>query len=101
MEISQNGRSADLAKILLGVHETERTHSKKTASQNAGHQDRVQISDQAKELQHLRASAEQPNAERDAKVDHIRQALEGGTYRINGRQVADAMIRSVLTDSVL
>ena len=66
-----------------------------------GPQDRVQISDQAKELQRLRASAEQPNAERDAKVDHIRQALEGGTYRIDGRQVADAMIRSVLTDSVL
>ncbi|MEP7150906.1 MAG: flagellar biosynthesis anti-sigma factor FlgM [Nitrospira sp.] len=101
MEISQNGRSADLAKILLGVHETERTLSKKTASQNAGTQDRVQISDQAKELQRLRAAAEQPNAERDAKVDHIRQEVEGGTYRVDGKQVADAMIRSVLTDSVL
>ena len=101
MEISQNGRSADLAKILLGVQETERTHGKKTASQNAGTQDRVQISDQAKELQRLRAAAEQPNAERDAKVDHIRQSVEGGTYRVDGKQVADAIIRNVLTDSVL
>ncbi len=101
MEISQNGRSADLAKILLGVQETERTHSKKPASQNAGPQDRVQISDQAKELQRLMAAAAQPNAAREAKVDHIRQAVEGGTYRVDGRQVADAMIRNVLTDSVL
>ena len=101
MEISRNGRSADLAKILLGVQDTERTQSKKTASQHAGSQDRVQISEQAKELQRLRAAAEQPNAERDAKVDHIRQSVEGGTYRVDGKQVADAIIRSVLTDSVL
>lgn len=101
MEISHNGRSADLAKILLGVHETERTQGKKTASQDAGTQDRVQISDQAKELQRLRAAADQPNAERDARVDHLRQSVEGGTYTVDGKKVADAMIRSVLTDSVL
>jgi len=101
MEISQNGRSADLAKILLGVHETERTHGKKPASQDAGTQDRVQISEQAKELQRLRVAADQPNAERDARVDHIRQSVEGGTYAVDGKKVADAMIRSVLTDSVL
>ena len=101
MEISQNGRTADLAKILLGVRESERTHSKKTASQNAGTQDHVQISEQAKELQRLRALAERPNAEREAKVDHIRQSVEGGTYRVDGKQVADAIIRNALTDSVL
>lgn len=101
MEISQNGRSADLAKILLGVQESERTHNRKTASQDAGAQDRVQISEQAKELQRLRAAADQPNAERDAKVDHIRRSVEGGTYTVDGKKVADAMIRSVLTDSVL
>ena len=101
MEIPQNDRSADLAKILLGVHETERTNSKKTASQNTGTQDRVHISEQAKELQRPQAAAEQPNAERDAKVDQIRQSVEGGTYRVDGKQVADAIIRSVLTDSAL
>jgi negative regulator of flagellin synthesis FlgM len=101
MEISRNGRSADLAKILLGVQDTERTQSKKTTSQHAGNQDRVQISELAKELQRLRATAEQPDAERDAKVDHIRQSVEGGTYKVDGKQVADAIIRSVLTDSVL
>jgi negative regulator of flagellin synthesis FlgM len=49
MEISHNGRAADLAKILLGVQDTERTHNKKTASQGSQSQDRVQISEQAKE----------------------------------------------------
>lgn len=101
MEISQSGRAPDLAKILLGVQDTDRTQSKKTASQQAVSQDRVQISEQAKELQRLRAAAEQPNAERDAKVDRIRQSVEGGTYRVDGKQIADALVRNVLTDSVL
>jgi negative regulator of flagellin synthesis FlgM len=101
MEISHNGRAADLAKILLGVQDTERTHNKKTASQGTQSQDRVQISEQAKELQRLRASAEQPDAERDARVGQIRQSVEGGTYNVDGKKVADAIIRNVLTDAVL
>ncbi len=101
MEISQSGRAPDLAKILLGVQDTERTQGKKTGALEAGSQDRVQISEQAKELQRLRATAEQPDAERDAKVDRIRQSVEGGTYRVDGKQIADAVIRHVLTDSVL
>ena len=101
MEISQNGRCTDLAKILLGVQDSERTQSKKTAAQRAASQDRVQISEQAKELQRLRTAAEQPSGERAAKVEHIRQSVEGGTYRVDGKQVADAIMRNVLMDSVL
>jgi len=101
MEISQNGRSTDLAKILLGVQETERTTAKKAVTQETATSDRVQISERAKELQRLRAAAEQPNAERDAKVEQVRQSIEGGTYRVDGQKVADAIIRNVLTDAVL
>lgn len=101
MEISNNGRAADLAKILLGVQETDRTHSKKTTSQQTQSQDRVQISERAKELQRLRAAAEQPDTERDARVGQIQQSVEGGTYNVDGKKVADAMIRHVLTDAVL
>ena len=101
MEISHNGRAADLAKILLGVQDTERTLNKKTASEGTQSQDRVQISEQAKELQRLRAAAEQPDAERDARVGQIRQSVEGGTYNVDGKKVADAIIRNVLTDAVL
>jgi len=101
MEISHNGRAADLAKILLGVQDSERTHNKKTASQGTQSHDRVQISEQAKELQRLRAAAEQPDAERDARVGQIRQSVEGGTYNVDGKKVADAIIRNVLTDAVL
>ncbi|HMU28481.1 MAG: flagellar biosynthesis anti-sigma factor FlgM [Nitrospira sp.] len=101
MEISHNGRAADLAKILLGVQETDRTQNKKNASQTTPSQDRVQISERAKELQRLRAAAEQPDHERDARVGQIQQSVEGGTYNVDGKKVADAIIRNVLTDAVL
>lgn len=101
MEISNNGRAADLAKILLGVQETDRTHSKKNASQSTPSQDRVQISERAKELQRLRTAAEQPDHERDARVGQIQQSVEGGAYNVDGKKVADAIIRNVLTDAVL
>lgn len=101
MEISNNGRAADLAKILLGVQETDRTQNKKSVSQTTQSQDRVQISERAKELQRLRAAAEQPDHERDARVGQIQQSVEGGTYNVDGKKVADAIIRNVLTDAVL
>ncbi len=101
MEISNNGRAADLAKILLGVQETDRTQNKKSVSQPTQSQDRVQISERAKELQRLRAAAEQPDQERDARVGQIQQSVEGGTYNVDGKKVADAIIRNVLTDAVL
>ena len=101
MEISNNGRAADLAKILLGVQETDWTQNKKSVSQPTQSQDRVQISERAKELQRLRAAAEQPDQERDARVGQIQQSVEGGTYNVDGKKVADAIIRNVLTDAVL
>ena len=101
MEISQHGRPVDLARILLGVHDTDRTQSKKTTVQPGETHDRVQISDRAKELQRLKAAADRPDGQRDAQVDHIRRSVESGTYRVDGKQVAEAIIRTVLTDSVL
>ncbi len=101
MEISNNGRAADLAKILLGVQDTQRSSRKSVESQDAGAQDRVQISEQAKELQRLRAMAEQPDAERQARVERVQGSVEAGTYTVDGKKVADSIIRNVLTDSII
>lgn len=101
MEISNNGRAADLAKILLGVQDTQHASGKKASSKGAGAQDRVQISEQAKELQRLRALTEQPDTERQARVERIQGSVEAGTYTVDGKKVADAIIRNVLTDSII
>ena len=101
MEIGRNNR-ADLAKLLLGAHGVERSQSRQPSlSGGSGQQDRVQISDHAKELQRVKALLDRPDVARQARVDHIRRSVEAGTYTMDGKKVADSMIRQVLTDSIL
>lgn len=101
MQISGSGRSDQLAKILLGTQETKGPSTQRQPSQKETGNDRVQISDQAKELQRIRALGQTPDQERAARVDQIKNALENGTYDVSGRKVGDALIRQVLTDAVL
>jgi negative regulator of flagellin synthesis FlgM len=100
MEIRGYGRSVDLAKLLLGVQEAERTPESRGRS-SAVDRDRVQISDQAKEIQRIKALAQEPDHLRAERVERLRQTIDAGTYNVMGRVVGDALIRHVLTDSVL
>ena len=101
MEIGRNNR-ADLAKLLLGVQGVDRNQSKQPSlSGGSGQQDRVQISEHAKELQRIKSLLDHPDAARETRVEQIRRSVEAGTYTMDGKKVADSMIRQVLTDSVL
>ncbi|BCA54790.1 Anti-sigma 28 factor FlgM [Nitrospira sp. KM1] len=100
MEISGRGRAAELAKMLLGVQEVGPV-SGKSPSKPQGQEDRVQISDQAKELQRIKDLTHVPDHERMKKIEQIRQSLESGTYGIESRKVGDSILRQVLTDTVL
>jgi negative regulator of flagellin synthesis FlgM len=100
MQISGHGKPDHLAKILLGIQGTDAVGGKPKA-QHDGRQDRVQISDRAKEMQRIKTLADQPDAAREAQIERISRSVEAGTYTVSGRQVADALIRQTLTDSVL
>jgi negative regulator of flagellin synthesis FlgM len=100
MEISGHGRAQDLATLLLGVKDADRPGPPASAPSGA-RQDEVRISDSAKEMQRIASFVDAPDAARAAQVERLRQALDNGTYNVDGRMVADAMIRQVLTDSVL
>ena len=100
MEIGRNNR-AELAKFLLGVQEVDRTQSKQAPQSSGGQQDRIQISEHAKELQRLKALTERPDPVREAKVEQISRSVAAGTYAVDGTKVADAMIKQVLIDSAL
>jgi negative regulator of flagellin synthesis FlgM len=69
--------------------------------QQDGRQDRVQISDRAKEIQRIKSLADQPDAAREERIERISRSVELGTYTVSGKQVADALIRQTLTDAVL
>ncbi len=100
MQISGHGKPDYLAKILLGIQGADGVSAKPLAPQD-GHQDRVQISDRAKEIQRIKALADQPDAVREERIAQISRSIDAGTYTVSGKHVADAVIRQTLTDAVL
>lgn len=100
MQISGHGKPDYLAKILLGIQGADGVGTKPLPPQG-GHQDRVQISDRAKEIQRIKALADQPDAAREERIAQISRSVDAGTYTVSGKHVADALIRQTLTDAVL
>lgn len=100
MEISGRGRAAELAKLLLGVQESGQATGKRP-TKTEGQGDRIQISEQAKELQRIKALTDRPDPSRAEHVERLRHAIDNGTYTVNGRSVGDAIIRHALADAVL
>lgn len=100
MQISGHGNADHLATLLLGVQEGAPVGSNRPTS-STGRQDRVQISQQAKEMQRIRALADQPDATREARIEQISRSVEAGTYNVTGSKVGDAVIRHALTDAAL
>jgi negative regulator of flagellin synthesis FlgM len=100
MQISGHGKPDYLAKILLGIQGADGVNAKPLLPQG-GHQDRVQISDRAKEIQRIKALADQPDAARGERIAQISRSVDAGTYTVSGKHVADALIRQTLTDAVL
>lgn len=100
MQISGHGRADHLATLLLGAQEgTSLGSNRRTASD--GRQDRVQISQQAKEIQRIKGLADQPDPAREARIEQISRSVDAGTYNVTGSKVADAIIRHALTDDAL
>lgn len=100
MHISGHGRAHELASLLLGVRDVERPSPSKTKAPDS-RRDQVDISEHAKEMARIKALAQESDPARTERVEKIREAVDGGTYNVNGRTVADALIRHVLTDAVL
>ena len=100
MPISGPGRADHLATLLLGAQEGAPVGPNRRTSSEGG-RDRVQISQQAKEIQRIKALADQPDDARAARVEQISRSVESGTYNVSGRKVGDAVIRHALTDAAL
>ena len=100
MQISGHGKPDHLAKLLLGVQGADAV-SAKPKTQQDGRQDRVQISDRAKEIQRIKSLTDQPDAAREARIERISRAVDDGTYSVSGKDVADALIRQTLSDAIL
>ena len=101
MQISGHGKADHLAKLLLGVQETEAPGAKQPTSRKEVGKDNVHISERAKELQRIQALTKEPDPIRRERLDRIKQAINNGTYDVSGQKVGDAIIKQALTDAVL
>lgn len=101
MQISGQGKTDHLAKLLLGVQDAGATGARQTPPRKEGGNDQVHISERAQELRRIQALASEPDQARIAHLDRIKQALDSGTYDVSGRKVGDALIKQVLTDAAL
>ena len=100
MEISGHGRAGELATLLLGIQDGERSQGQKQQGPQTA-DDQIEISQHAKEIQRIKALTDEPDAARTQRVEQLRDAVDAGTYQVDGRSVGDAILRHVLTDSVL
>ncbi|MCP9463261.1 MAG: flagellar biosynthesis anti-sigma factor FlgM [Nitrospira sp.] len=101
MHISGNGKADHLARLLFGVQDVDGLGGKSQTVSREPATDQVQISERAKELQRMLAMVEQPDPARLERINRIRQEIENGTYDVSGRKVGDALIKYVLTDTIL
>jgi negative regulator of flagellin synthesis FlgM len=75
------------------------SNTKSTANQSVV--DKVEISGARDEIEKLKGKIESLPNTREEKIASIKQAVESGTYKVDGQTVAKAMLKSQLLDEVL
>ena len=69
--------------------------------QNTGTFDKIEISTRTNELKTLIEKVKASPDVRQDKVDSIREAIQNGTYDVQGKLVAKEIIKSSLLDEIL
>jgi len=76
-------------------------------SQKAGEEspapssDRIELSVQGREIQHLNELIRSTPDIREAKVEQIRNAVESGTYNVKAEKIADKILGGNMIDQIL
>lgn len=72
-----------------------------TSPELQGGADKVQLSDQAKQMQQAVQEANQASEVREDKVREIKMAVEKGTYKVEGHQVATHMLKEAFENDII
>lgn len=111
MEIGGNGHANELARLLLGVQEQNRSSQSESQQRverraNDGttrvrESDRVSISDRGREFQQAQEAAQASDPARTDRITRIRERVEAGTFDVSGRKTGDSIVRNALIESVV
>jgi len=64
-------------------------------------EENVQLSDKAKDIKKIKEILEATPDIRQEKIDQIKTALDNGTYNVEGKKIAEKIIKESLIDLVL
>ncbi|MGO9016488.1 MAG: flagellar biosynthesis anti-sigma factor FlgM [Dissulfurispiraceae bacterium] len=86
-----------------GIQPPDRTKGQGTGEQAGGvaPQDKVLVSDQAKEIGRLQAEVSKLPDIRPDVVNEVKNAINNGTYNVKGEAVAGKVLKEALIDSVI
>ncbi|MFP4658070.1 MAG: flagellar biosynthesis anti-sigma factor FlgM [Desulfonatronovibrionaceae bacterium] len=62
-------------------------------SENAGHEDKVSLSNQAKLLQQTQKSASESPETRQEKIESFKVSIENGTYKPDSSKIAEKLLQ--------
>ncbi len=86
-----------------GIQPPDRTKGQNTGGQagEAAPQDKVLVSDQAKEIGRLQAEVSTLPDVRPDVVNNVKNAINNGTYNVKGEAVAGAVLKEAVIDSII
>ena len=86
-----------------GIQPTDKSKGQNTSGQVGGTipQDKVMVSDRAKEIGRLQAEVSKIPDVRTDRVEDVKNAVNTGTYNVKGEAVAGKMLKEAVIDSVI
>ena len=102
MKISDNNSSLNIRNYVNNVQDNRKTGgSAKQDSSQTVKEDKVVLSPKAKEVQEATKLIKELPDIREEKVAKLKEQVDQGTYRIDGKKIAFEMLKESILDELL
>jgi len=102
MKITDNNSSLNIRNYANNIQDNRKTNgSAKQGSSQAVKEDKVVLSPKAKEVQEATKLIKELPDIREGKVAKLKEQVDQGTYRIDGKKIAFKMLKESILDELL
>lgn len=102
MKVSDHNTTIQLgAYIKQAQQQNQLNHSKIQGQARVEKADKVELSDQAKQIQQTARQMNNVSDVREDKVRQVKMDVENGTYKVVGAKVATAMLNETIENNVI
>jgi len=94
-------RKTDLLNTLSESARSKSQNEKATGNTRVAASDEVKLSGIHRDVAKIATKVKETSSIRQDKVDAIKAAIENGTYKVDGKQVAKAILKNNILDEML